>query len=340
MLNKLKTSIEFLKKSWDYNTLLMRIAQLEENLNSSTIWENQENAIKLSKSLARLQDQYKILQSFLEILEIYTIEEPSQKEIDNLLKEVDTYRIKCLFSEEDDLECYIQIKAGAGGDEAKDWVLMLTRMYLRYAQIQGFSAKIVEEQMQNGKVECISIHCSNKEYLYGYLKYEKGIHRLVRTLASSRHTSFADIDVFPIIQNCNIEIASHEIEEINYKGSSPGGQHANTTETGVRLKHIVSGIVSQCNNQRSQNQNYKQALHFLKLKLYKQKLDQEQQEKKQRLAEKPSEMWGGNYVRSYVLDPYQKVKNYKTGYELSNVYEILDGEIHQLIEDLVYNKNS
>lgn len=340
MLNKLKISIEFLKKSWNYDTLLDRIAQLEESLNLSTIWENPENAIKLSKNLARLQDQYRILQSFCEILEIYTLEEPSSKEIDDLLKEVDAYKIKCLFSEEDDVECYIQIKAGAGGDEAKDWVLMLTRMYLKYAQIQGFSAKIIDEQVQNGKVECIVIHCSNKEYLYGYLKHEKGIHRLVRTLASSRHTSFADIDVFPIIQNCNIEIAPNEIEEINYKGSSPGGQHANTTESGVRLKHIPSGIISQCNNQRSQSQNYKQALNFLKLKLYKQKLDQEQQEKKQRFTEKPTEMWGGNYVRSYVLDPYQKVKNYKTEYEVSNVYEILDGKIHQLIENLIYNKNS
>ena len=338
--NKIYTAINSLKAHWKFDTLLHQINILAEQLNCPELWNNPANAIKLNKIISKLQYRYKTINSFEEIFILYQDIDATEQEFQDLFTGIHAHNINCIFSEEDDVDCYLQIKAGAGGDEAKDWVLMLAKMYLKYAQNQKFSAVIIDQQIQStGKVECIEIHCSDKEYLYGYLKNEKGIHRLVRTLDTRRHTSFADIDVFPVVQNLEIKILDSDLEKTSYRGSSPGGQHANTTESGVRLRHIPTGIIVQCNNQRSHKQNMDQALEFLKIKLYKQQKDLELQTKKAQVLEKPSDMWGGNYVRSYILDPYQKVKNYKTGYENSNVFKVLEGELHDFIEDLINLKS-
>lgn len=251
-----------------------------------------------------------------------------------LLKEQE---ISSFLSGEYDLKNTIfEIHAGAGGTESQDWAQMLLRMYLKYFDKKGFKCEILDEQ-PGEEVGVKSVVCIVKgSYAYGYLKSEKGVHRLVRLSPfdsnNRRHTSFAAIDVIPEFDdNINIQINDSDIRIDVYRSSGAGGQGVNTTDSAVRVTHIPTGIVVTCQNERSQIKNKETALKVLKSKLY----QLEQKKQKDKLDSAKSNNSGiefGSQIRSYVMHPYSMVKDHRTGYETSNVNKVMDGNIDEFID--------
>lgn len=246
--------------------------------------------------------------------------------------ELETY----LGGEYDNCNAIFEIHAGAGGTESCDWANMLYRMYSRYAQNSGYN--LIELDKQYGEEAGIKsvMFQINGNNAYGYLKNEKGVHRLVRISPfdanKRRHTSFASVDVMPEIdKNIDIDINESDIRVDIYRSSGPGGQGVNTTDSAVRITHIPTGIVVTCQNERSQIRNKEKALEVLKNKLYLLELDKQNQKLSGIRGEQLSNGWG-SAKRSYVLCPYTLVKDNESGYESSNVESILDGEIHNMIE--------
>lgn len=251
-----------------------------------------------------------------------------------LLKEQE---ISSFLSGEYDLKNTIfEIHAGAGGTESQDWAQMLLRMYLKYFDKKGFKCEILDEQ-PGEEVGVKSVVCIVKgSYAYGYLKSEKGVHRLVRLSPfdsnNRRHTSFAAVDVIPEFDdNINIQINDFDIRIDVYRSSGAGGQGVNTTDSAVRVTHIPTGIVVTCQNERSQIKNKETALKVLKSKLY----QLEQKKQKDKLDSAKSNNSGiefGSQIRSYVMHPYSMVKDHRTGYETSNVNKVMDGNIDEFID--------
>ncbi len=251
-----------------------------------------------------------------------------------LLKEQE---ISSFLSGEYDLKNTIfEIHAGAGGTESQDWAQMLLRMYLKYFDKKGFKCEILDEQ-PGEEVGVKSVVCIVKgSYAYGYLKSEKGVHRLVRLSPfdsnNRRHTSFAAVDVIPEFDdNINIQINDSDIRIDVYRSSGAGGQGVNTTDSAVRVTHIPTGIVVTCQNERSQIKNKETALKVLKSKLY----QLEQKKQKDKLDSAKSNNSGiefGSQIRSYVMHPYSMVKDHRTGYETSNVNKVMDGNIDEFID--------
>ena len=246
--------------------------------------------------------------------------------------ELETY----LGGEYDNCNAIFEIHAGAGGTESCDWANMLYRMYSRYAQNSGYN--LIELDKQDGEEAGIKsvMFQINGNNAYGYLKNEKGVHRLVRISPfdanKRRHTSFASVDVMPEIdKNIDIDINESDIRVDIYRSSGPGGQGVNTTDSAVRITHIPTGIVVTCQNERSQIRNKEKALEVLKNKLYLLELDKQNEKLSGIRGEQLSNGWG-SAKRSYVLCPYTLVKDNESGYESSNVESILDGEIHNMIE--------
>ena len=244
--------------------------------------------------------------------------------------------IKCFLSKEaDSLDCYIEIHAGAGGTESQDWAEMLRRMYLKWADQKNFKSNLISEhKADEAGIKSSTIKVEG-DYVFGWLKKESGIHRLVRISpfdsGARRHTSFASVWVYPVVdENINIEIIEKDLRIDTYRSSGAGGQHVNTTDSAVRITHIPSKIVVQCQNERSQHKNKATAINLLKSKLYEievQKMDDERKANE----DKKSEIGWGNQIRSYVLHPYRMVKDLRSNYEVSDPDAVLDGDIDKLI---------
>lgn len=258
------------------------------------------------------------------------------EDLNSLLSKVNELYLQTLYSGKwDNLDCLLDIHSGAGGEEAQDWAEMLARMYLRYGEKQNYDVEIVDRLAGDGagvKSICIKFSGANA---YGNLINEKGVHRLVRISPfdanKRRHTSFASVDVSPIIEDNNsIIIKPEELKIDTYRSGGAGGQHVNKTESAVRITHLPTGIVVQCQNERSQLQNKEFALKVLKSKLLELKIEKEEAEKaKAKSADKKIE-WGSQ-IRSYVLHPYNMVKDHRTNYQTSNTTAVLDGEIQEFI---------
>lgn len=254
-----------------------------------------------------------------------------------LHKQVDRMRLESLLSgEADDNDCYLEIHAGAGGTEAQDWSLMLQRMYARWSESHGYKLEWIEESSgeEAGIKSCTVKICGHQAY--GWLKTERGVHRLVRISpfdsSSRRHTSFASIGVYPVIDDTiKIEIEDKDLRVDTYRASGAGGQHVNTTDSAVRLTHIPTGIVVQCQNDRSQHRNKAQAMSMLRARLFEHEMRKREEEAQGQIAEKTEIGWG-NQIRSYVLHPYQMVKDLRTGVETSNSQSVLDGGIDLFLE--------
>ena len=236
----------------------------------------------------------------------------------------------------DSADCYLDIQSGSGGTEAQDWAEMLLRMYLRWAESKGFTSEVME--VSDGDVAGIksaTIKVSG-DYAYGWLRTETGVHRLVRKSpfdsGNRRHTSFASVFVYPEIDDdIDIDINPADLRIDVYRASGAGGQHVNKTESAVRITHIPTGIVTQCQNNRSQHSNKDQAMKQLKAKLYELEMQKKNAEKQQ-MEENKSDIGWGNQIRSYVLDD-SRIKDLRTGVETRNTQAVLDGDLDQFIEE-------
>ncbi len=261
--------------------------------------------------------------------------------IKDLKKIVKKNEIKCFLSKESDsLDCYIEIHAGAGGTESQDWADMLRRMYLKWADHKKFKSDLISEHRgDEAGIKSTTIKIEG-DYVFGWLKNESGIHRLVRISpfdsGARRHTSFASVWVYPVIdENINIEVLEKDLRIDTYRSSGAGGQHVNTTDSAVRITHIPSKIVVQCQNQRSQHKNKETCMNMLKARLY----DYEMKKKEQaseNFEESKSEIGWGHQIRSYVLQPYRLVKDNRTNFESTSPEKVLDGQIDEFLEQSLY----
>lgn len=321
------------------------MAELEADMEAPDFWNDVEHSNEVMKTVKGLKD---ILEAYNRVEEEYdeveTLIEMAEEEEDvSLLTEIEetlnqfkedfeALRIQTLLSGEFDKDnAIVTLHAGAGGTESCDWTGMLMRMYTRWAEKRGFSTEILDYlEGEEAGVKSVTIQI-NGENAYGYLKSEKGVHRLVRispfNAAGKRQTSFSSCDVMPDIEeDVSVDIKDEDLRIDTYRASGAGGQHINKTSSAIRITHLPTGIVVQCQNQRSQHQNKDKAMKMLASKLYVLK-QQENQERLDDIRGDISENGFGSQIRSYVMQPYTMVKDHRTGMEVSNVNGVLDGNV-------------
>ena len=328
-----------------------KIAQLEEAMSAPSFWDDQEKARKVGSENNRLKQtvskveefrsKVEDLEALCELCEEDEEDEEMAKEfvetLESLLIEVDDLEVASFLSEPFDARpALLSIHAGAGGTESCDWADMLMRMYVRWAERRGFDVEV--QDVQPGEEAGIS-RCSIRiEGLnaYGYAKAERGVHRLVRISPfdsnKRRHTSFCSIDVIAEMEDddVDIDIPDDDLRIDTYRSSGKGGQHVNKTDSAVRLTHLPTNIVVQCQNERSQLKNKQTAMRVLKSRLYEKQQDEKRAEMEKFYGEK-GEMGWGNQIRSYVFQPYQMVKDLRTGVETSAVQSVMDGELDSFV---------
>ena len=257
--------------------------------------------------------------------------------IKNLREIVKKNEIKCFLSNEaDSLDCYVEIHAGAGGTESQDWAEMLRRMYMKWSDSKNFRSSLISEHKgDEAGIKSSTIKIEG-EYIFGWLKKESGIHRLVRISpfdsGARRHTSFASVWVYPVVdENVNIEILDKDLRIDTYRSSGAGGQHVNTTDSAVRITHLPSKIVVQCQNERSQHKNKETCMNMLRARLYDFEIKKKEKQSQSLKSAKTDIGWG-HQIRSYVLQPYRLVKDNRTNFESSNPDKVLDGAIDDFLE--------
>ena len=257
--------------------------------------------------------------------------------IKNLKEIVKKNEIKCFLSNEaDSLDCYVEIHAGAGGTESQDWAEMLRRMYMKWSDSKNFRSSLISEHKGDEAGIKSSTVKIEGDYIFGWLKKESGIHRLVRISpfdsGARRHTSFASVWVYPVVdENINIEILDKDLRIDTYRSSGAGGQHVNTTDSAVRITHLPSKIVVQCQNERSQHKNKETCMNMLRARLYDFEI-KKKEKKSQSLESAKTDIGWGHQIRSYVLQPYRLVKDNRTNFESSNPDKVLDGAIDDFLE--------
>ena len=265
----------------------------------------------------------------------------SLKNLEQLRLKAKKNEIKCfLSSESDSLDCYIEIHAGAGGTESQDWAEMLRRMYMKWSLNREFKSQIINEHKgDEAGIKSSTIKIEG-EYVFGWLKSESGIHRLVRISpfdsGARRHTSFASVWIYPVVdENIDIEIIEKDLRIDTYRSSGAGGQHVNTTDSAVRITHLPTKIVVQCQNERSQHKNKDTCMNMLRARLYNYQLKKIEDKTKNEENAK-SEIGWGHQIRSYVLHPYRLVKDNRTNYESTNPDKVFEGAIDEFLESSLY----
>ncbi len=335
--------------------ILTRLTEIEALENEQDFWNNAANAAKVQKEKTQLQrklEKYNLAKNAVnDSIDLYDMakEESDDETIQTLYDDASSLEesirkmeIEVLLSGESDANnAIVSIHPGAGGTESQDWAEMLLRMYKKWAEKRGFTIEVLD--YQNGEeagIKDVSIIVKG-DNAYGYLKVENGIHRLVRISPfdsnAKRHTSFSSVMVSPEIDDdIDIIIEDKDIRVDTYRASGAGGQHVNKTESAIRLTHIETGVVVQCQNDRSQHKNKATAMKMLKSRLY--ELELEAQKAKEDGIEK-SEIGWGHQIRSYVMQPYQQVKDTRSNIAYSNISGILDGDIDEMIEGVLISQN-
>ena len=264
--------------------------------------------------------------------------------IKELKVQVKKNEIKCFLSNDNDgLDCFLEIHAGAGGTESQDWAEILRRMYVKWSSNKGYKYQLISEHKgEEAGIKSSTIKVKG-EYVFGYLKHESGIHRLVRISpfdsGARRHTSFASVWVYPVLdENIKVDILEKELRIDTYRSSGAGGQHVNTTDSAVRITHLPSNIVVQCQNERSQHKNKETCMTMLKARLYEHELKKKEKQE-QNIEKSKSDIGWGHQIRSYVLHPYRLVKDNRTSEESSDPDKVLDGNIDNFLESSLYKLN-
>jgi len=320
----------------------------------ANFWQNKINSQKIIKEKKLHEDlinsynySVKSLNDLDELNELAS-EEKNKSIMNEVLENIKKLKIftkknetKCFLSNESDsLNSYIEIHAGAGGTESQDWAEMLRRMYLKWSVSKGFKSQLISEHKgDEAGIKSSTIKIEG-DYVFGWLKSESGIHRLVRISpfdsGARRHTSFASVWVYPVVdENIDIEIIDKDLRIDTYRSSGAGGQHVNTTDSAVRITHIPSKIVVQCQNERSQHKNKETCMNMLKARLYDFEIKKREKET-QNIESSKAEIGWGHQIRSYVLHPYRLVKDNRTNFESSNPDKVLDGEIDDFLESSLY----
>ena len=345
---ELKSRIEHLHEFLHIDDRKAEMAELEANMSAPDFWNDKESAQNTVSQLSacrNLLEPFRKLESEIEdysvALELAGEDEEFLKETEiayrRLLKSLDRMEIMSFLSGKFDRNnLYFSVHAGAGGTESCDWASMLLRMYRRFFERRGWKDEVIDLQPgEEAGVKSATLHVTG-EFAYGYMKGEKGVHRLVRISPfdsnARRHTSFVSVDVFPELDDdIDIEIDETQLRIDTYRSSGAGGQHVNTTDSAIRITHLPTGIVVCCQNERSQHKNRATAMKMLKAKLYEYEEEKRRSEADAIRGEKMENGWGSQ-IRSYVLQPYQMVKDLRTEVETSNTAGVLDGEIDEFIE--------
>lgn len=345
---ELKSRIEHLHEFLHIDDRKAEMAELEAKMSAPDFWNDKESAQNTVSQLSacrNLLEPFRKLESEIEdysvALELAGEDEEFLKETEiayrRLLKSLDRMEIMSFLSGKFDRNnLYFSVHAGAGGTESCDWASMLLRMYRRFFERRGWKDEVIDLQPgEEAGVKSATLYVTG-EFAYGYMKGEKGVHRLVRISPfdsnARRHTSFVSVDVFPELDDdIDIEIDETQLRIDTYRSSGAGGQHVNTTDSAIRITHLPTGIVVCCQNERSQHKNRATAMKMLKAKLYEYEEEKRRSEADAIRGEKMENGWGSQ-IRSYVLQPYQMVKDLRTEVETSNTAGVLDGEIDEFIE--------
>jgi len=336
---------------FDLDAKISRLKELEKTQEQSEFWNNPEAARSLlteQKQISRLVEKFAGLDRDLEdtavLLELALEEEDQSvlKEVEQKLDSIEEYirglEVQRIFTlPEDTGDSIVEIHAGAGGTEAQDWAEMLLRMYLRWAEREGYKSEVLDTLPGEEAGIKSATFSVEGEYAYGRMKAEVGIHRLVRISPfdanARRHTSFAALFVYPAAdESVDVQINETDLKIDTYRASGAGGQHVNKTDSAVRITHAPTGIVVQCQNERSQHKNKAMAMKILRSRLYDLELEKKREEKDSLHKDKKDIAWGSQ-IRSYVLQPYQMVKDHRTNVEIGNVSAVLDGDINRFIQE-------
>jgi len=298
---------------------------------------------RLEESIGACREMEAELAELTEMIELSEAEGETELEhealdqLEALAKRAHSKEVESLLSgEADSSDCYLEVHAGAGGTESQDWAEMLLRMYLRWADSRGFKSEIVQySEGEEAGLKSVTLLVKG-ENAFGWLKTESGVHRLVRISpfdsSGRRHTSFASVWVYPVVDDSiEVEIDENDLRVDTYRASGAGGQHVNVTDSAVRMTHEPTGIVVQCQSERSQHKNRAAAMSMLKARLYERELRRREEEAQAEAADKTEIGWG-HQIRSYVLQPYQMVKDLRTNVETSQPQKVLDGEIDDFLE--------
>ncbi|MDH3475330.1 MAG: peptide chain release factor 2 [Rhodospirillales bacterium] len=350
VVDGIRESLTLLGRHLDLEASEKRLAELNARAEDPSLWDDPEAAQAimrernhLEQSLGAYRGFERELEDALTLIELGEAEEDAasvgeaEAQLVALRARAEKLQLESLLSGEADAnDCYLEVNAGAGGTEAQDWSEMLLRMYLRWAEAHGYKVEWLEESAgEEAGLKSASLRIRGQN-AYGWLKTESGVHRLVRISPfdsqARRHTSFASVWVYPVVDDSiEIEILDKDLRVDTYRASGAGGQHINKTDSAVRMTHLPTNIVVQCQNDRSQHKNRAQAMAMLKARLYEHEL-QKREAEAQAEAEAKTEIGWGHQIRSYVLQPYQMVKDLRTGVEKGNAQGVLDGDIDAFLE--------
>ena len=352
----MKKSLIILGGTFDKENVKSKLEQLEKALLKENFWKDKDlvkKTVKQKKIFEDIVESYK--NSLNEVNNVKDLFKLASQESDDetikdcfikteqIFKDIKKNEINCFLSgENDDYDIYLEIHAGAGGTESQDWANMLRRMYMKWFDKKRYGYEIISEHKGEEAGIKSSILKVNGDYLYGLMRGESGVHRLVRISpfdsGARRHTSFASVWVYPAVEDdINIKIDEKDIRIDTYRSSGAGGQHVNTTDSAVRITHLSTKIVVQCQNERSQHKNKETCFKMLKARLYEHE-QQKREEKNQKELNTKTDIGWGHQIRSYVLQPYQLVKDLRNKTENTNPQNVLDGNIDQFIEEGLKNR--